>query len=237
MASRAITGVLLKDMLPLLHPSLTYLCRDAFNWTSTATTAFEALKQAMVEAPVLRLPNFELDFIIETDASNVGIGAVLMQDNHPISYYSKKLGPKLQVASTYIKELHAIVEAVHKWRQYLLGRFFIIRTDHKSIKELLQQVIQTPDQQVYIRKLLGYHFKIEYKPGQANQAADALSRVHEDEPVEAPKRYSAYLPLVSGPTFDLLATLRLDNTTCPDLVLLHKRLAAGELSHGLDIRA
>ncbi|KAH9679153.1 hypothetical protein KPL71_026005 [Citrus sinensis] len=190
------------------------------------TTAFEALKQAMVEAPVLRLPNFELDFIIETDASNVGIGAVLMQDNHPISYYSKKLGPKLQVASTYIKELHAIVEAVHKWRQYLLGRFFIIRTDHKSIKELLQQVIQTPDQQVYIRKLLGYHFKIEYKPGQANQAADALSRVHEDEPVEAPKRYSAYLPLVSGPTFDLLATLRLDNTTCPDLVLLHKRLAA-----------
>ncbi|KAH9687361.1 hypothetical protein KPL70_014745 [Citrus sinensis] len=194
----------IKGYASIAAPLTDLLCRDAFNWTPTATTAFEALKQAMVAAPVLRLPNFELDFIIETDASNVSIGAVLMQDNHPISYYSKKLGPKLQVASTYIKELNAIAEAIHKWRQYLLGRFFIIRTDHKSIKELLQQVIQTPDQ----------------------QAADALSRVYEDEPVAAPTRYSAYLPLVSGPTFDLLETLRLDNTTCPDLVLFHKRLAA-----------
>ena len=122
------------------------MCRDAFIWTSIATIAFEALKQAMVETSVLRLPNFELDFIIEIDVSNVGSGTVLMQDNHPISYFSKKLRPKLQVASTYIKKLHAIAEAVHNWRQYLLSRFFIIRTDHKSIKELLQQVIETPGQ-------------------------------------------------------------------------------------------
>ena len=67
----------------------------------------------MVEVPVLRLPNVELDFIIETDASNVGIGVAFMQDNHPISYFSKKLGPKLQVASTYIKELHATAEVIH----------------------------------------------------------------------------------------------------------------------------
>ena len=87
---------------------------------------------------MLRLPDFDSDFILETDASNVGIGVVLMQSRHLISYFSKKLGPRLRAYSTYIKELTAIVEAVHKWRQYLLGRFFVIRTDYKSIKELLQ---------------------------------------------------------------------------------------------------
>ncbi|KAH9657564.1 hypothetical protein KPL70_023135 [Citrus sinensis] len=94
--------------------------------------AFAALKQAMVQAPVLKLLDFTSDFVIETDASNVVIGAVLTQQGHPIAYFSKKLGPKLRAFSTYIKELHAIVDVVYKWREYLLGRFFVIRTDHKS---------------------------------------------------------------------------------------------------------
>ncbi|KAL9436960.1 hypothetical protein AB3S75_022911 [Citrus x aurantiifolia] len=106
----------------------------------------------MVQAPVLKLPYFTFDFIIETNASNMGIGAVFTQHGHPIAYFSKKLGPKLRASSTYIRELQAIVETVYKGRQYLLGCFFVIRTDHMSIKELLQQVIQTPDQQVYLHK-------------------------------------------------------------------------------------
>ncbi|PNY01861.1 retrotransposon-related protein, partial [Trifolium pratense] len=130
-------------------PLTDLLRHESFRWTDAATHAFTALKQAMVAAPVLRLPDFSQEFIIETDASQFGIGAVLMQEGHPIAFFSKKLGLKMQGASVYIKELHAITEAVLKWRQYLLGHFFIIRTDHKSIKELLQQVIQTPDQQAY----------------------------------------------------------------------------------------
>nr|GEV04288.1 hypothetical protein [Tanacetum cinerariifolium] len=86
------------------------------------------------------LPNFDQAFVIEADASGDGIGAVLMQENRPISYFSRKLGPRMRVAATYQKELFAIVEAVYKWRQYLLGSRFIIRTDHKSIRELMQQV-------------------------------------------------------------------------------------------------
>ena len=94
----------------------------------------------------------------------------------------------------YIKELHAITEAVHKWRQYLLDHFFVIRTDHKSIKELLQQVIQTHDQQVYVLKLLGFHFWIEYKPGALNGGADALSHVYEDcEPTNPPSFSALFL--------------------------------------------
>lgn len=128
-----------------------------------------------MEAPVLHLPNFTLEFVIETDASNVRIGAVLMQAGHPLSYFSKKLGPRMRASSTYLKELYAIVAAVQKWRQYLLGRFFLIRTDHKSIKEPFQQVIHTPEQQFYIRKLMGYQFRIDYKAGTFNKVADALS--------------------------------------------------------------
>ncbi|KAH9685790.1 hypothetical protein KPL70_014094 [Citrus sinensis] len=205
-------------------------------WPTPQTTkqlraeAFDALKKAMVEAPVLRLPDFDADFILETDASNVGIGAVLMQSGHPISYFNKKLGPRLCASSTYIKELTAIVEAVHKWRQYLLGRFFVIRIDHKSIKELLQQVVQSPDQQIYIRKLLGYHFRIEYKPGCTNLAADALSRVHEEAGADTSTVTASCLPLLSRPSFELLATLNLENSTLSDMIALHQQFAAGTLS-------
>ena len=153
-----------------------------------------------------------------------------MQSGHPISYFSKKLGPRLRASSTYIKELTAIVEAVHKWRQYLLGIFFVIRTDHKSIKELLQQVVQTLDQQIYIRKLLGYHFRIEYKPGCTNLAADALSRVHEEAGADTSTVTASCLPLLSRPSFELLATLNVENSTLLDMIVLHHQFTAGTLS-------
>ncbi|GKF54092.1 ty3-gypsy retrotransposon protein, partial [Tanacetum coccineum] len=120
---------------------------DGFKWEDREYEAFEALKQRLSAAPVLGLPDFNKACIVETDASGDGICAVLLQDNHPLCYFSRKLGPQMRLAATYQKELFAIVEAVYKWRQYLLGRRFIIRTDHKSIKELLRQVIQTPIQQ------------------------------------------------------------------------------------------
>lgn len=68
-----------------------------------------------------------------------------MQNGHLLAFFSKKLGPRRRSASTYHKELYAIVEAVQKWHQYLLGREFVIRSDQKSLRVLLQQVIQTPE--------------------------------------------------------------------------------------------
>ncbi|XP_043725704.1 uncharacterized protein LOC122672270 [Telopea speciosissima] len=93
-------------------------------------TAFNVLKQAMVSVPVLALPDFTKLFVVEIDASLVGVGVVLMQDTHRIAYFSKKLNKHLQNASTYVRELYAITQVVQKWRQYLLGRKFIIQTDH-----------------------------------------------------------------------------------------------------------
>ena len=134
----------------------------------------------MINAPVIRLPDFNCTFYVETDASDFGIGVVLLQDGHPLTFFNKKLGPRRRWASTYHNELYAIVEAVQKWRQYLLGREFVIQSDQKSLRELLQQVIQTPEQHIYVRKLMGFKFGIEYKPGAANRVTDALSRRDEE---------------------------------------------------------
>ncbi|MCH85732.1 hypothetical protein A2U01_0006582, partial [Trifolium medium] len=82
--------------------------------------------------------------------------------------------------SAYEKELMALVLAVQHWRPYLLGRRFVVYSDHKSLRHLLQQRITTADQQNWIVKLLGYHFEVVYKPGPDNKAADALSRMHDE---------------------------------------------------------
>lgn len=105
-----------------------------------------------------------------------GIGAVLMQDRRPIAYTSKKLGVKNQSLSTYEKELMALYTAVTKWKHYLLGNEFIIKTDQISLKYLLEQKVNTPMQHKGLSKLLGLNYKMEYKKGVENKVADALSR-------------------------------------------------------------
>ncbi|GAU35886.1 hypothetical protein TSUD_383780 [Trifolium subterraneum] len=165
----------------IAHALTELLKKDSFIWSDAAQIAFDNLKEAMTKAPVLVLPNFDQDFQINTDASGLGMGAVLSQNGHPIAYFSKKFCPKLLSASTYVRELCAITTAVKKWRTYLLGRRFTIHTDQRSLRELMTQIIQTPEQQFYLAKLLGYSYNIVYKPGNQNRVADALSRVQEAE--------------------------------------------------------
>lgn len=160
----------------IAKPLTDMLKRDNFTWSEESIVAFEALKQALITAPMLSLPNFCKPFVVETDASGKGIGAVLMQDKHPIAYISKSLGPKQQAMSIYERELLAIVYAIQKWSTYLTHGHFIIKTDQKSIKYLLEQRLNTPFQQVWMSKLMGFDFEIHYKEGLENRAADALSR-------------------------------------------------------------
>lgn len=108
----------------------------------------------------LALPDFESQFDVTTDASGMVTGAVLSQNNIHISFFSKKLCTTMQAHSTYIKEMYAIIEAVKKWRQYLLVSHFRIYKNHHNLKHLFTQTIQTPEQQKWVPKLMGYNFEI-----------------------------------------------------------------------------
>nr|GEY85866.1 hypothetical protein [Tanacetum cinerariifolium] len=119
--------------------------------------AFDKLKEAMMEAPVLALPNFDQEFVIEIDASGTGIGAVSCQNGHHIAYLRKTLAAKHQ------------------------DRHFKIRTDHFSLKYLLNQKLTTPFQLKRLPKLLGYDYEIVYKKGVDNGVVDAFSRVNQGD--------------------------------------------------------
>nr|GEW87856.1 hypothetical protein [Tanacetum cinerariifolium] len=139
----------IKDYASISQPLVALTNKDAFKWNPSAELAYHKLKKAMVKAPVLALPNFEQEFVVETDASGKGIGAVLCQN----------------------------VAALDKWKGYLLDRHFKIRTNHFSLKYLLNQKLTTLFQFKWLPKLLGYDYKTVYKKGSENVVADVLSRM------------------------------------------------------------
>ena len=105
-------GIIAKPLTELLKKGVVYV------WTSEHQRAFQTLQQALSSAPVFALPDFSVPFCIESDASGVGIGEVLLQKGHPLAYISKALGPRSRGLSTYEKEYLAILEVVHQWRHF-----------------------------------------------------------------------------------------------------------------------
>lgn len=113
------------------------LKKGAFVWTPEAQACFERFKEIMTTCPVLALPDFSKPFELQCDASGEGIGAVLMQDKDSIAFESRKLrGPKRSF-SIYDKEMLAIMHALAKFKQYLVGGKFCIKTDHNSLRHFL----------------------------------------------------------------------------------------------------
>ena len=102
----------IKGYAHLAKPLTNLLRKGASEWSAEAQTAFDQLKTALTNAPILGIPDFSKTFIVGTDASTYGIGAVLMQDGHPLAFISKTLSPKWQGLSVYEKELLALVFAV-----------------------------------------------------------------------------------------------------------------------------
>lgn len=152
------------------------LKKNGWSWSDQASMAFQALKGALCASPVLVLPNFQLEFTVDTDTSGFGIGAVLQQQGRPVAFFSKALGVRHQALSIYEKKMLAVLLAVRKWHTYLVGRHFKIRTDHQSLRFLSNQMVITPFQQCWVAKMLGYDFEVSYLKGINNRVADALSR-------------------------------------------------------------
>ncbi|WVZ90527.1 hypothetical protein U9M48_036820 [Paspalum notatum var. saurae] len=120
--------------------------------------------------PVLTLPDLQKDLVVYCDASRQGLGCVLMQDNHVISYASCQLRAHEENYTTHDLELAAVVHALKIWRHFLLGNKCDIYTDHKSLKYIFTQSDE------HEAEKMDYELEIHYHPGKANVVADTLSR-------------------------------------------------------------
>ncbi|GBG89793.1 hypothetical protein CBR_g49644 [Chara braunii] len=151
-----------------------------WEWTDRCEAAFRHLKHALTHHEVLKLPDPNKPFIVTTDASQYGIGAVLVQQEgpkfRPAEYMSKKMSSQKLAKSTYEKELYAIYKAWAHWRHYLLGRFFIVRTDHQTLKWMRTQPVLSDALKRWIEVIEQYNFEPWYLKGEYNKVVDALSR-------------------------------------------------------------
>ncbi|GJY51665.1 copia protein [Tanacetum coccineum] len=143
----------------------------------------ESTTGKLCEAPILALPEGNNDFVIYYDASNQGLGAVLMQREKVIAYASRQLKPNEENYTTHDLELGAVVFALKIWRHYLYGTKCIVFTDHKSLQHILDQKELNMRQRRWLELLADYDCEIRYHPGKANVVADALSQKERIKPL------------------------------------------------------
>ncbi|GKV07002.1 hypothetical protein SLEP1_g18814 [Rubroshorea leprosula] len=139
-----------------------------FKWGKEQEKAFQLIKQKLINAPLLSLPNFDKTFEIECDASGVGIGAALMQEGRPIAYFSEKLSRAALNYPTYDKELYALVWALKAWQHYLWPKEFVIHTDHESLKHLKGQHKLNKRHPRWMEVIQTFPYVIQYKQGKEN---------------------------------------------------------------------
>ncbi|KAL2087309.1 hypothetical protein ACEWY4_018368 [Coilia grayii] len=164
-----------------------------FKWTEVCQAAFEQLKLSLMSAPILGYPDPSKTFILDTDASDAGIGAVLSQEGlegeYVIAYASRALSKQERKYATTKKELLSMVTFIKHFKHYLLGKEFILRTDHASLRWLHN--FQGLEGQLarWVEQLASFQYKIVHRPGKGHANADALSRLpayvaasHDSEP-------------------------------------------------------
>ena len=158
--------------------NLTKLDSDISAWNGACDISFQGIKDALCNAPTLALPDFTKPFEVVADASIVGIGAVLMQDSHPVAYLSKKLSPAEVNYITTDQELLAVLTALNEWRCYLEGakHKFTIVSDHHPLTHLQTQPTLSRRQVRWVEILQRYDWIWQYRPGRIN-VADPLSRI------------------------------------------------------------
>ena len=159
--------------------------KDArFIWGQEQQNSFNIIKNSLTSAPVLKFPDLQLQFIVQVDASNIGIGGVLMQNHgvgeQPVAYMSQKLNKQQQNWNATEKECFAVVSAIRKWNHYVAGQEFIVRTDHHALCWLNRKCNSNPKLNRWRMDLQQYTFTIEHVKGRQNCVSDCLSRYSVD---------------------------------------------------------
>ncbi|KAI0520337.1 hypothetical protein KFK09_007809 [Dendrobium nobile] len=160
----------------LMAPITECLKSKEFHWGTEQQISFDSVKKAISSAPILSLPNFDKLFVVDTDASSIGVGAVLSQEGKPIAFFSEKLCPTRQKWSAYEQEFYAIVRALKQWEPYLLHQEFILCSDNKALQHINSQRTVNRMHARWVMFLQKFLFTIKHKPGSDNKVADALSR-------------------------------------------------------------
>ena len=189
----------------IAHPLTSLTRKDAeWKWGDDQKDAFDCIKRCLTSKPILKYPDFARDFIVHTDASGYGIGAVLAQMQRPpqsedspgetdevevvIAYTSKHLDDRQCKWSTTEKEAFAIVHAIDVFKPYLYGRKFTVFTDHRPLEWLMSKNEPSGRLARWALKIQEFNIEIGYRAGKLNQNADTLSRIP--------------LPLVATVTFN-----------------------------------
>ena len=147
-----------------------------FHWTEEAEKSFKLLKEKITGQLVMVLPDFSKTFQVRCDASGFAIGAILSQDNKPIAYFSEKLNETKMKYSTYDKEFYAIIQALKKWRHYLIPKEFVLYSDNHALQFVTQQEKLNQRHVKWVEYMKNLTFEIKHILGTANKVVDALSK-------------------------------------------------------------
>ncbi|GBG77427.1 hypothetical protein CBR_g23876 [Chara braunii] len=151
-----------------------------WKWDKDCTSTMKKLKQALIEYLVLKVADPSLPFVVTTDASQYGIGAVLQQDDgngyRPVEFMSARMPSEKVATSTYERELYALRQALDDWKHYLLGRHFKVYSDHETLRWLKTQAKMTPKLTRWAAEIDQYDFELKPVKGKYNVVTDALSR-------------------------------------------------------------
>lgn len=156
-------------------------CPTKLVWENCHELAFQSLKSSLTCSPILKLPNLNEVFVLQTDASDRGLGAVLFQYEQdrklPVAYASRKLKDSECAYATIEKECLAIVWAINKFQRYLYGQDFVLETDHSPLVYLNKSKVANPRLMRWALSLQPYRFRIQAIKGKDNIGADYLSRL------------------------------------------------------------
>jgi hypothetical protein len=171
----------IKNFAKIAAPLINLLKKSAvtYDWDEACDEAFGTLKGILVKAPVLKLPDFDKDFEIHSDASDFAIGGVIVQDGRPVAFESKKLSETERRWPTHEKVMWAVIHCLKTWGHYIGSKDVVVWIDNVTLKYFSIQPKLSSKQVRWQDTLALFNVDIRHKPGKENIVLDALSRKHQ----------------------------------------------------------